>query len=439
MPAGVLFVLYLVVLVLPLGLAWAQGLPARSVADELATGAGLLALVILLAEFPLSGRFRSISGRIGMDVTMRFHQLMARTAVALALIHPFLYRAERNPPYPWDTTRELTLAWQPEVIWPGVVAWLLLPVLVGLAIGRSRLDYKYETWRWMHGLGALVIVGFAVWHALVAGRYSGAQNLTVLWLVLLGVAGLSLLQVYVLKPLFQARRPWKVVAADRIAERTWDLRIAPDGHDGVHFKAGQFLWLNVGHSPFSLKENPFSIASAPGDGPELRFVIKELGDFTRSLGKIRPGTRAWVDGPHGHLTLSGRDAPGVALIAGGVGIAPMLGILNDMQNAGDTRPVTLIYGNRIESQIVDRDLLEQWNSQGRVRVVHTLSEPPDNWAGETGYVDETMLRRVFSGPNHPTWDYVLCGPPPMMAAVEQGLIRIGVPPRRILMEAFSYD
>ena len=361
MPAGFLLIAYLVVLLAPLVLAWGQGAPPRSVADELATGAGLLALVILLAEFPLSGRFRAISQKIGMDVTMRFHQLMARTAVVLALVHPFLYRAERNPPYPWDETRQLTLAWQPEAIWPGAVAWLLLPVLVGLAISRSNLDYRYEAWRWMHGIGALLIVGFGVWHAIVAGRYSGQNGLSVFWYVLLGVAAISLVQVYVVKPLLSFRRPWKVSKVTRTAERTWDLRVVPDGHKGAHFAAGQFAWLNVGHSPFSLKENPFSIASAPGDGAELRFVIKELGDFTRSLGALKPGVRAWVDGPHGHLTLSGRTGQGVALIAGGVGIAPMLGIMSDLENTGDTRPVTLIYANRIESQIVDRERLEQFN------------------------------------------------------------------------------
>lgn len=439
MPAALLIVFYLAVALAPLALAWAQGAPPRSLWDEMATGAGLVGLAILLAEFPLSGRFRIISGRIGMDVTMRFHQLLARTAVALIAVHPFLYRAERNPPYPWDETRQLTLAWTPEAIFPGAVAWLLLPVLVGLALGRARLDNRYETWRLMHGVGALIIVGFGVWHALVAGRHSAQPEMAAFWLALLGIAALSLVVVYVLKPLMQLRRPWRVTRAARIAERTWELCLAPEGHGGLRYRAGEFVWLNVGHSPFSLHENPFSIASAPAEGPDLRFVIKELGDFTRSLDRIAPGTRAHLDGPFGHLTLAGRAAPGVALIAGGVGIAPMLGILAQLQATGDPRPVTLIYGNRTEAQIVDRAALDALDAAGRVRVQHVLSEPPPGWTGETGMVDAALLRRQFGAPEHRQWDYVLCGPPPMLVAVERALLDMGVPPGNILMEAFSYD
>ena len=50
-----------------------------------------IAYAILLAEFLLSGRFRSVSRKIGIDVTMRFHQLLARSAVVLALLHPLAY------------------------------------------------------------------------------------------------------------------------------------------------------------------------------------------------------------------------------------------------------------------------------------------------------------------------------------------------------------
>lgn len=91
----------------------------------------------------------------------------------------------------------------------------------------------------------------------------------------------------------------------------------PDGHDGIAYEAGQFVWLNVGHSVFSLRENPFSVSSAPSSGALLQFIIKELGDFTSTLSRIAPETRAYIDGPHGHLVTTGRTEPGIALIAGG--------------------------------------------------------------------------------------------------------------------------
>ncbi|TNF62503.1 MAG: hypothetical protein EP307_06790, partial [Rhodobacteraceae bacterium] len=385
-------ILYLAVVSAPLALAWAQGLPPRSAWDELATAAGLLAASVLLVEFPLSGRLRMVTRKLGMDVTMRLHQGLARIALGLALIHPFLYAGARNPAHPWDVTRQLTLAWTPEALWPGILAWLLLPALVGAALVRS--GQRYETWRLVHGLGAALIVALVIWHALVAGRYSADPALAGLWLAFGAVAALMLARVYLLVPLAQLRRPWRVTACDRVADRTWSLTIAPEGHAGLRFQAGQFVWLNVGASPFTLRENPFSIASAPADGPELRFVIKELGDFTRSLGTVAPGTRACLDGPFGHLTLVGRDASGVVLIAGGVGIAPLLGILEQMRATGDARPVTLIYANRAEDQIVDRARLEAMREAGALDLVLVLSEPPEGWTGEIGMIDADLLGRV---------------------------------------------
>ncbi|KUJ73348.1 hypothetical protein AVO45_14785 [Ruegeria marisrubri] len=439
MPGWLLFLVYLGALLAPVALAVLQGIPPRSLWDELATGAGLLATAILLVEFPLSGRFRVISRRIGMDVTMRWHQLLGRVALVLALIHPFLYRAERNPAYPWDTTRQLTLSWQPETILPGAMAWFLLPVLVGLALSRSAPGKRYEKWRLGHGLTALAVAGFAIWHALAAGRYSADPALAALWLGLGGIAVLSLLRVYLFAPLARLRRPWRVTRIGRVAERTWEMVLTPEGHDGLRYEAGQFAWLQVGRSPFSVNDNPFSIASAPSEGPEIRFVIKELGDFTRSLGTIAAGTRAYLDAPFGHLTLSGQTAPGIALIAGGVGIAPMLGLLRELRAQGDPRPVTLLYGNRAASQIVDGEELAAMEQAGRLRLVHVLSEPPEGWQGEVGMVDRRILEKVFDDSAQKDWVFVLCGPPAMLDSVRRDLVAMGVPPRQILSEAFVYS
>ncbi|TMV09794.1 hypothetical protein FGK63_01620 [Ruegeria sediminis] len=439
MPGWLLFLVYLGLVLAPLGLAVAQGIPPRSLWDELATGAGMLATVVLLVEFPLSGRFRLISRRIGMDVTMRWHQLLARVALVLALIHPFLYRAERNPAYPWDVTRQLTLSWQPETILPGAAAWVLLPVLVGLALSRNGPGKRYEIWRLAHGLTALAVAVFVLWHALVAGRYSSDPVLAGFWLGLGGIAVLSLLRVYLLSPLARLRRPWRITRVAKVAERTWEMVLAPDGHDGMRYEAGQFAWLHVGRSPFSVNDNPFSIASAPAEGPEIRFVIKELGDFTRSLGRIEPGARAYLDAPFGSLTLGGQTAPGVALIAGGVGVAPMLGLLRELRAKNDPRPVTLIYGNRAASQIVDGAEVAAMEQAGGLRLVHTLSEPPENWQGEVGMIDRALLEKVFADPAQRDWVYVLCGPPAMLSAVRRDLIAMGVPARRILSESFVYD
>jgi predicted ferric reductase len=434
-----LAILYLGVVLTPLVLAAVGTRPPRPLLDELASGAGMLAFAILLAEFLLSGRFRMISGSVGMDITMRFHQLLARTALLLAVVHPFLYVSPFGPQLPFDPTRMLTLKEPGIALATGAAAWILLPAFVLTSIARSKLFKTYEVWRWGHGLGAAVIAGFAWHHTVHAGRYAEDPVLKAVWTGLLLIALLSLASVYVGRPLMQLRRPWQVREVNKVADRMWEVVLSPLGHNGLSFAAGQFAWINIGHSSFSLNENPFSIASAPSERQQLRFVIKELGDFTSTLGSIETGTPAYVDGPHGNLTNNGLDAPGIGLIAGGVGIAPMLSILREMEAQGDRRPVKLIYGNRHKGQIVAGEELKRFAlAEGR-DVIHVVSEPGPGWKGEVGLVDTDLITRHFGEKHHTSWDYLLCGPPAMMTGLEDALIDLGIAPGQILSERFSYD
>ena len=236
----------------------------------------------------------------------------------------------------------------------------------------------------MHGVGALLIATFVLHHTLNAGRYSQDPILAGIWLVMFAIAVASLIYVYLVNPLIKRKRVWSVASVKPLALKTWELSLKPENHAGLKFDAGQFAWLNIGHSAFSMNENPFSISSAPSAGDGIEFVIKELGDFTGGIGRVEPGTKVYVDGPHGNLTVSGRGGEtGIALIAGGVGIAPLLGILRQLHLEKDNRPTVLVYGNRIEDQIVYRDELESIAKDHGTKVTLVVSEPSSTWSGLT--------------------------------------------------------
>jgi predicted ferric reductase len=435
-----LLAVYLAVTIAPLALGYAQARPPRSVWDELSSGLALVAFAILLVEFVLSGRFKVISGRMGMDVTMRFHQLLARTALLFVFVHPFLYRTPYfNDPLPWDATGQLTLGLDAGSLATGLIAWIALPGFVLMSIFRDQLPYRYEAWRLMHGVGAVVIAAAAAHHALAAGRYSSDPVLAGFWIVLLAAAGASFLYIYLIAPLREARRAYEVTSVRKIALGTWELAIRPKRDEALAFEAGQFVWLNLGHSPFSVSENPFSISSAPAQRPDVMFVIKEVGDLTRRIGKVAPGTVAYLDGPHGNLTLARRRGKGVALIAGGVGIAPFISIGRQLSADGDPRPMVLLYGNRIAEQIVYADELDRLGQRTDTRVLHALSEPEPGWTGLTGQIDRAMIETVFAFDDAPEWLYLVCGPPAMLDVVEDALAALGVPSAQIVAERFYYD
>ena len=343
----------------PLVLAYLQDLPPRNFSDEFSSAVAIVAFAMLLMEFVLSGRFRFVSGSTGIDLTMRFHQLIARSLTVLILIHPFLYVTPLKPSLPWDTTGQLTLGLSPESLVTGILGWLLLAVLVVSAIFRDQLPYRYEAWRLSHGFGAGLIAILGTLHALDAGRYSAHPYLASFWLGMLALTLFTLFYVYVVTPLLQMRHPYRVASVKKVARKTWELNIEPTSSPAIEFDAGQFVWLTLDRSPFAITEHPFSISSCPADRPLIGFTIKEVGDFTKTVGSTPPGASVYIDGPHGNLTLAGRSGAGIAFIAGGVGLAPIMSMLRQLRAENDERALKLIYGNRLDEQIMYRNELDE--------------------------------------------------------------------------------
>ena len=245
--------------------------------------------------------------------------------------------------------------------------------------------------------------------------------------------------VYVITPLRQLRHPYRVVSVDKIALKTWRLTIAPDTDERIAFDAGQFCWLTIDRSPFAVTEHPFSISSCPADGPPIEFTIKEAGDFTGNIGSVPVGAPAFIDGPHGNLTLRGRSGTGIAFIAGGVGLAPIMSILRQLRADRVRRPLMLLYGNRVVEQIMFRSELDEMAKSLDIEIHHILSEPPPDWDGAVGQLSAAMLREYLKFDGHAQWLYVVCGPAPMINSVEDSLEELGIPLEQILSEKFSYD
>ncbi len=438
-PAPVLLVLYLAVALAPLGIAYVRGGPSRPFLDDFSSALALVAFAMMLMEFVASGRVKTVSGRIGIDLTMRYHQLLARALLAFALIHPFLYTTPMGYPLPWDETGQLRLGLDGASIATGVLAWILLAVLVVMAIWRRRLPFRYESWRGSHALLSVVVSGLVAHHALAAGRYSQDPVMVGFWIVLLAVAVLSLGYVYTLRPVLQARDAYEVTAVEPVAERTWEVRLRALSGEGLAFMPGQFAWLKLGRHPYRITEHPFSIASAPQESPDIRFLIKEAGDFTGRIGETETGARAYLDAPHGNFTYMGREAEGLVFIAGGVGIAPILSMLRALRAAADPRPMTLVYGNRHAGQIVARDELAAIRQEMKLDLRHVLGEPPEGWRGERGQLDQRTLAHCLPPRPGEGWLYFVCGPGPMIDAVEDHLAALDIPASSIISEKFDYD
>jgi len=397
----------------------------RTWMTEFSVALGFLALMIFGLQFGLVARFQRVSAPFGMDALIQYHRQIAVVAVGFALTHPILLFIE-DP----AKLNLLDFLAAPTRARFAVLATLALLAVTGISVFRKRLHLSYEAWQLLHGILAVALVGCSLGHAVGVGYYSGRPETRALWLALSGGLVALLGWVRIVKPLLRLRHPWRV--DDVRAERggAWTLTLSPVGHPGLRFEPGQFAWLIAGRSPFALTQHPFSFSSSPDPSGRLSFTIKARGDFTRSIAAIAPGIRAYLDGPHGLFTLARHDAPGFVLIAGGVGITPLISMIRSLAARNDPRPVMLFYGNKDWENVTFREELE-----GR-RVVHVLESPPPDWKGERGFITAELLKRHLPE-GYREFRFFVCGPIPMMDAMERELVSLGVADERIVTERFE--
>ena len=406
--------------------------PGQGFLTDFSVALGFVGLSLMGIEFALVARVKTIAEPFGTDGIIELHRLIGYTGLAFVLIHVAL-SADWSQVNPFTRGDEPT----PARVVAGAVAVGALLVLVASSIWRRRLRLSYELWQLLHTLLAVVAVVAAVVHVLLVDYYVDTISKKVLWAIMTASFVTLLVWVRVVRPLRLRRRPWTVERVTPERADTTVLTLRPVGHEGLRFEPGQFAWINVGRSPFAVTSHPFSLCSSAETGGSISFAIKALGDFTSTVGAIEPGTEVYVDGPHGVFSIDQYEGAGFGLIAGGVGIAPMVSMLETLADRGDVRPVVLFAGNRDEDNIILRDRIDELATRMDLTVVHVLSRPGPRWTGETGRIDRDILARHLPDA-FPRFQYFACGPKPMLDAVATALVEIGTPPDRIHTELFDW-
>lgn len=438
-PPPALLAMYSIASVAPLAFAAHAAPREESFWREIGIGVGMVAFAMLLLQFVLSGRLETLAGRMGIDLTMRWHQLVARTLGVLVILHPFLLVAPSGYRDLGAALRRLVALFTAPAYASGVAAWLILLVLILAGLLRRRIPVPYEAWRLTHALGGVVAAALTAHHAFRVGFYSRDPGLARYWYVLLGVAIGMFVFIYAVKPLMLRRAPYRVRGNSKVGDGVWEIVLAPEGKARFAFAAGQFAWFSFGRFPWPAFDHPFSISSSPATLPEVRILVKESGDFTRTIGCLPVGARAHIDGPHGNFTLHERDGDSLCLIAGGIGIAPIIGILRDLHANGERRPIALVFAAHTENGLVHREEIDRIAESLDLHVTYVVEVRPEKWEGRVGVLDFATIRSAVRCARPGRCLVFMCGPTPMMLAVERHLIRIGIPPERIVYERFVYD
>ena len=393
---------------------------------------GFAAMAMMSVQFLLTARFRRASAPFGIDIIYYFHRYLALIAIALVLLHFVIIRINYT-----DALGAINPLQAPWHMTAGRISFVLLTLLVISSLLRKQLRIHYDEWRMLHIGMAMTGFVLALAHIEGVGYYINAPAKHWLWTAYTLFWLFLIVYLRLIKPWQMHKKPYKVLEVKAERGNSWTLALAPDGHEGLSFKPGQFAWLTLRHSPWHIKEHPFSFSSSAASRGRLEFTIKELGDFTRTIKDIQPGETAYLDGPYGAFSTDFYpDAPGFVFIAGGVGVAPVISMLRTLADRGDQRSIWFIDCNNNWQDVLFREELETLKQRLNLHLIHVLNEPPHDWQGESGFITPQLLRRTLPD-DLQQYEYFLCGPKAMSEKVQQGLHDMKVPLARIHFELFD--
>jgi predicted ferric reductase len=393
---------------------------------------GLLGTYAVLVQLLLMSRIGWLERHVGFDRLAVWHRWNGFAAVSLLASHAVFitlgYATEGRQSIPaqlGDFIRHY-----PDVLMSIVGLALFVAVAVS-SVRAARRRLSREGWYALH-LYAYLAVALAFAHQLSVGTDFSTDRLARVWWITLYVAVFGAILAWrVARPmLFNARHRLRVREVRPESAGVVSVYIGGRDLDRIGAKAGQFfLWRFLTGTGWA-RAHPFSLSAAPN--PRfLRITIKELGDDTRRMQRLRPGTRVFAEGPYGTFTAERRTRRNVALIAGGIGVTPLRALVESLD--ADTGDVTLLYRVVSDHDLAFRDELTRLARRGLQ--VHELVGP-EIGDDHTDRLGVPALRALI--PDIARRDVYVCGPPAMLDALRRRLRVLGVPRHHVHFERFDY-
>jgi predicted ferric reductase len=380
--------------------------------------------IFLIARIPFVER------GVGHDRLVTWHRKLAPYSLFLIGFHVFFiifgFAGQDQIPLYQELWNMLTKFYW---MWAALGGFILM-ILAGVtSYKKARAKMSYETW-WIIHIYTYAAVALSFMHQVLNGSmFVGHPLNRWFWTALYVLMGASVLFWRIGLPLARSMR--HNIKVDRVViEGPGVVSVIMRGRK-LHMLAAQggqfFSWrfLTQGHL---LVAHPYSLSAAPTEH-YIRITVKDLGDHSRSLALLRPGTRVFVEGPYGAFTVGRASSPHVVLVGGGVGITPIRAIIEEFKNGVQ---MDVIFRASKEEDLVLREELDYLaaNSDGTTRV-HYLVGPRKNHP-----MDARALTKLV--PSFADADIYICGPTPLVESVSKAAQDAGVPKDKFHDEAFAY-
>ena len=220
----------------------------------------------------------------------------------------------------------------------------------------------------------------------------------------------------------------------RLSESTLSFSVAGDQVRAMHFLPGQYVNVVV---PGTDQTRAYSFSSLVQASDEsVSFLIRVVPNGLMSsymAYKANSGDAITLRGPFGSFYLRDIKRP-LLMLAGGTGLAPFLAMLEKIQQIGSEHPMHLIYGVTHDCDLVEMDKLEAFAAQIDNFTFSACTASEDSAWPEKGYVTQHISpAHLHDG----DLDIYLCGPPPMVEAVNHYITGNEISPANFYYEKFA--
>lgn len=398
------------------------------VATALGRLAGMLAAYAMVVVVLLVARVPPLERAIGQDRLVGWHRRLGPWPLYLLLAHGALITAGYARAAKDGVLHQFG---QLLVTYPGILAATVggaLLVAAGVTSYRlARRRMAYETW-WSVHLYTYLALFLSFSHQIHTGAaFVGHPVATAFWTALWAGTLAVVMGARIGLPVWRSlRHRVRVAGVTPEAPGVVSVLLEGRGLDRLPAGGGQFLQWRFLRQGMWWQAHPYSLSAAPA-GDRLRITVKDLGDHSRALARLRPGTPVAIEGPYGAFTADTRHSNRVLLVGAGVGIAPILALLQELP--GDADVVVVLRASTHEELVLRDEVQGEARKRGSrvVELVGPRTRVP---------MDAPALARL--APDLRRRDVYLCGPELFNAALVDALRAAGVHEDQIHHESFSF-
>jgi ferredoxin-NADP reductase len=295
------------------------------------------------------------------------------------------------------------------------------------SIRIARRHLKYETW-WIVHLYLYLALALAFAHQIVTGvSFIGHPLTRALWIAVWAATAGMVLVFRVFLPIARSlRHQLRVVAVTKEAPGVVSVVCSGRQISWLAVSGGQFFQWRFMTRELWWHSHPYSLSALP-QPPFIRVTVKGLGDQSRALAHLKPGTRVFIEGPYGSFTRHARQTDRVVLIGAGVGVTPLRALIEDLPPTVD---VVVVVRATTAEEIVHRDELVHFVRKRKGQYHEVLGARSEVRMGPA-----TLKRLV---PDIARRDVYVCGPEGFSDLVVTSVSRLGVPDSSIHEERFSF-